>query len=150
MARPDIFDRFSPPRHPGKSFADTVSMTKQEHKDECDINRIMSRALRTGVLPGSAPVGRYGDFSQATDYQAALDTLMRAEEQFGHLPAATRDRFENDPSKFLAWIHSDAANLEEAHKLGLLSEEGNKRAIAAAAPPVVVPPVVVPPVPEKK
>lgn len=101
----------------------TETQTKQEFKDECDINRIMRKYQRHGVeLPAGLPVGTYGDFSRVTDYREAQDILLQARAQFDALPAKVRDRFQNEPANLLAFV-SDAANLEEARSLGLLREE---------------------------
>lgn len=116
------------------------SRTKQEHAKECDINRIMARYVRTGVLPVSQDPALYGDFSDVGTYKEARDILIRAHSQFENLPAATRERFRNDPARFLAFM-GDAKNTDEARKLGLL--------VPVPPPPVpvevrVVPDTVVP------
>lgn len=144
------FDRFNRPLSTRnvKCVAEE-GVTHQEFKDECDINRIMAKALSTGQFPPNISVGRYGDFSDTDDFQAAQELLKRAEGQFSALPSKVRERFKNDPALFLAWV-DDKANLEEAQELGILSEEGKKRlaadveakkaAAAAVKPPEVKPP----------
>lgn len=111
------------------TYVSETSATKQEFKDECDINSIMRRYITQGVLPSNVKVGRYGDFTGVGDYQECLATLEDARSQFMALPSATRKRFGNDPAQFLAFV-SDKNNLEEARKLGLLREE-------AVPPPAV-------------
>jgi len=74
------------------------------------------------VLPPGAPVGSYGDFSTAPDYFEAQQLLLRARSQFESLPANVRRRFDNDPSKLLAFV-GDRSNLAEARELGLLKSE---------------------------
>lgn len=102
--------------------SDGPSMTKQSFKDECDINVIMRRYERTGVLP--TPVGvapQYADCS-AVDFQEAMLQVADAKSLFNQLPARVRERFSNDPARMLEFCE-DARNAEEARKLGLLKPE---------------------------
>lgn len=128
---PVVHDRFNPPVVEGLVCGE--GKTHQEFKDECDINFIMSRALRSGVFPPAVNVGRYGDFSEVGDYQEALETISRAKKQFAGLSSVVRERFDNDPGKFLAWLGSDKFNLDDAHEFGILSEEAQKRVADAKA-----------------
>ena len=99
-------------------FVETTR-TKQAFKDECDINNILKRYEKTGVLPDlikSNP--KYGDFSSALTYQESLNTVLHAQEQFEALGSRVRERFNNDPVKFLEFT-SDPSNIEEMVKLGL-------------------------------
>ena len=90
---------------------------------------LMSRYVTRGVIPPSVGVGTYGDFSEVGDYQQALDTIQRAKLQFDNLDSRVRERFKNDPAKFLEFVQ-DKNNLEEARKLGLL------KLVEPEAPPV--------------
>lgn len=108
------------------------SRTKQSFKDECDINHLMERYARTGVLPQNVRNARYGDFMDVGDFRESQLRLKDAEAQFMALPAKVRDRFKNSPEKFLAFV-GDKANYKEAKELGLLRDEP-----PPAAPPVVV------------
>lgn len=101
--------------------------TQQEFKDECDINLIMKDALRTGTIRSRSDMARYGDFSAGIDYREAQDVLIAAQSQFASLPSELRDRFKNDPAKFLDWIHDSKTDLEEVQKYGMLSEEGKRK-----------------------
>lgn len=96
--------------------------TKQAHKAECDINNILARFKRTGVLDFQqkhAP--QYGDVT-AIDFQEAQFIIAEAKGMFAALPAHLRSRFENDPAKFLAFVQ-DERNRNEAEDLGLLKEK---------------------------
>lgn len=101
------------------SFDGDDGCTRQEFREECDINVLMSRYITRGVVPPSVGIGLYGDFSEVGDYQEALDTIQRAKAQFDWMDARVRERFKNDPAKLLEFI-MDKGNLEEAKKLGLL------------------------------
>lgn len=117
--------------YPGEDYSDVESRTKQSFAAECDINTIMRRYVSTGVVPGNARVGRYGDFSNVGDYLEAQSVILEANQQFKALPANVRERFKNNPALMLEFV-ADKANVEEARKLGLLKEE-------TPAPPVVEP-----------
>lgn len=93
--------------------------TKQSHRDECDINVIMKRYEKSGVLPDfGGREGRYLDCTGA-DFNAAMQVLAQGRSVFNELHATLRARFENDPAKMLDFVH-DPANREEALALGLL------------------------------
>lgn len=108
-----------------QSFRDVKPLTRQEFRDECDINIIMRKYQNTGALPqawSSPPSALYGDFSEAPDFYEAQQVVVRAQEQFDALPARVRERFANDPARFLDFVHNKE-NLDEARKLGLLKAE---------------------------
>lgn len=129
-----VHHEYDPPGDAGVDCSVSPSLTQQEFKDECDINKLMARYVQTGVLPEGIGVGVYGDFSQGVDFQEAQQLIKRAEAQFMAMPANVRDRFANSPAAFLDFV-SDEKNLDEAYKLGLLSDEYNaKRKAADAAP----------------
>lgn len=96
-----------------------VSKTKQSFKDECDINRIMARYAATGTLDFvNRREAQFLDVSDI-DFQNAMRIVTESREAFMTLPAAVRDRFQNDPGQLLGFL-SDDSNREEAIKLGLV------------------------------
>lgn len=95
------------------------SRTKQSFKEESDINSVLKKYARTGVLDAKAvDSGIYGDFSNAVTYQEAMNTVIRAQEQFAGLPSFVRNKFRNDPTEFLAFVE-DSANADELVRMGL-------------------------------
>lgn len=101
------------------SFAD--SCTKQCFKDECNINLIMKRWEKSGVinhLNNNQP--SYSDVSEFVDYQTSLNIIMRAQSAFMALPASIRARFSNDPQEFVNFC-TNPANATELQSLGLTS-----------------------------
>lgn len=95
------------------------SMTRQEFQAECDINQIMRRYEKTGVISHVARrVPQYLDVSETPDLQSALNMLERATEAFMSLPANVRKRFDNDPSEFVKFA-SDVKNLDQMREWGL-------------------------------
>jgi len=92
--------------------------TKQSFKDECDVNTIMRRYEATGILPEPRGVPQYLDVS-SIDFQEAQFFIAAANSRFFSLPSRIRDRFENDPAQFLAFME-DSRNAQEARELGLV------------------------------
>lgn len=102
-------------------LANTVGKTRtqQNSKAECDINNIMRKYQATGQLPSMIKNNpRYGDFSNVPDYQGAMETVLLAQHQFEALPSRLRERFYNDPARFLEFV-SNKENVSEMVKLGL-------------------------------
>lgn len=108
-------------RH-GARVGDTVpegeSLTKQAFKDECDINRIVRRFIKTGQIPRGRPGAAFGDFTGVGDFQAMQNKVLAARVAFMQLPAAVRARFGNDPAQLIEFL-GDKANQAEAVRLGL-------------------------------
>lgn len=95
------------------------SLTKQSLSAEMDINNIMSRYTKNGILPDLIKENAiYGDFSASLDYQQSMEVVLKAQEQFDALDASVRDRFKNDPVEFLAFAE-DPKNAQGLIDLGL-------------------------------
>lgn len=90
----------------------------QSAKRECDINQIMAKYQRTGVVTWLAK--RDGEFRDVSgvDFREALDIVIRGREVFDELPSTIRERFRNDPGEFLDFM-ADGKNFDEAVSLGL-------------------------------
>lgn len=105
----------------GKLFT-KPSRVRRDMQEDCDINKIMGRWRKTGLMPQATRTPRYGDFSNAMQYQDALNRVMAAKEDFMALPARVRARVDNDPGRFLDFI-SNTDNLEELVELGLVEAQ---------------------------
>ena len=106
----------------GVAFKLEEGRTKQSMKDECDINLIMKKFEKTGILPEMIKENpQYGDFSEPIEYRDALEIVRFAKEQFDSLSAKVRVRFDNDPEKFLEFA-TNPANAKEMVDLGLATE----------------------------
>ena len=100
----------------------SASMTQAQFQDECDINKIMDRYMRTGCLSDPLSMrkpGTYGDFSELGDYMENMNKVIEAREMFDALPAKVRERFGNNPGAMIDFV-MDPANQKEAIDLGLL------------------------------
>lgn len=108
------------------SFQGDKGVTKQSDAKDCDINLLFKRFERSGQLPDMIlREPRYGDFSAVPDYQEACNIVKLASEQFNNLDVAIRNRFANDPVKFLEFVN-DEKNIDEIDRMGLLTPEASK------------------------
>jgi len=107
--------------------------TKQSFGPECNINNIMARYEKTGViehLSNRQPI--FGDFADLPDYQTALDIVYTAEDQFMQLPSQVRKFFNNDPSFMLSYME-DPKNKATCQELGLLPGDPVQKAPKTSA-----------------
>ena len=102
-----------------------ATRAQQHHREECDINEIMRRFGKTGVMPITTLNALYGDF-ESVDYHTALNQIIASEREFDALPSNIRKRFDNDPWELVQFLQNDN-NREQAIELGLL----NKPALVA-------------------
>lgn len=96
------------------------SMTKQEFKDEVNVNSIMRKYFATGALPNiNESRAFFGDVSGVGDYRESLELVRNANESFMNLPSKIRNRFDNDPGKLLDFLDTPS-NKKEAEELGII------------------------------
>lgn len=128
-------------RLPGDDFVpEGKSLTLQSEAEGCDINVIVSRYLKTGVLDHVREnQGMFLDLPPQLEYQDALGIVRASEQAFAVLPAEIRAQFNNSPQQFLQFADSNEDYLE---KLGLAP---GKESAAAESAEVVGAPVVPPP-----
>lgn len=115
---PRLSSRYCFEKVPGIVFIEP-SLTKQAFAEEADINNIVRKYNATGILPAGERQLQYGDFSSGLDYAESLEAIQEAREDFQSIPSHIRNRFDNDPQKFLDFIN-DEENIEEAIELGLI------------------------------
>lgn len=116
-------------------FTDTESMTEQCHKNDCDINTIIRKYDKTGLITHvNQAVARYGDFTLVNEYQENLQMVINAQVAFDELPAHIRKKFGNDPGAFFEFA-TDPSNLDKMIEFGL----ANKPVIEQVVAPVVEP-----------
>jgi phage internal scaffolding protein len=94
------------------------TMAKQSFKESCDVNHILKKYQKTGVLPIMKNQKLYEDFADAPTYHESMNIIAKSTEQFEGLDADLRDRFNNDPYKFLEFVNNED-NSDEMIKLGL-------------------------------
>jgi len=110
------------PRERNALKTDPASKTQQNFKAECDINTILKKYRKTGLLEHvNQYAGKYEDLSEPTDYQTALNIVISAQASFDSLPSYIRKKFDNDPAQFLDFVNNPD-NLDEMQKMGLTNE----------------------------
>ena len=132
-----IKTRYSYAKGPGISFTKdnpkAVSKTQQHFKKEANINCIMRKYSKSGlltdptVIPTRTP--KFDDYSNVKDFHAMQNMILEIQSYFDSLPADIRRKFDNDPHIMQEWI-INPDNKDEAIKLGLLetiTEEPEKK-----------------------
>lgn len=104
--------------------SDLPSLTRQEFADECDINKLMEKYEKTGILPSNmnSMSPRYLDVSDVPDFRSALDMLNASTEAFMSLPAKVRKEFDNDPVQFVDFAQNPE-NITKMREWGLAPPE---------------------------
>lgn len=104
------------------TFNDGMGSKVQKHKKkDCDINNIISKYRKTGVLgdPVHTKTPIFCDCRLKGNYHEMQNIVKNADRAFMSLPPALRAKFENDPARAFDFV-SKPENTEEAVKLGLL------------------------------
>jgi len=119
------------------------SMTKQAFKNDCDINNIMAKYQKKGVVEHfNTNQARYG-FAPSSDYRESIELVREAEQLFAGLPSKLRRKFKESPQEFLTFCENPD-NRSEMAFLGLLNEtataeEADKKAASDSASAPVPP-----------
>lgn len=113
------------------------SLTRQSEAGDTDVNKIVARHRKTGVvthLNSKPPM--YGDFSAADDLHRAINLTLAAQEGFMDLPSAVRRAADNDPRILLEML-ADEEGRELLVEAGLVIDdqaEADERGIPFARP----------------
>ena len=112
-----------------KVYATTIvgdSMAVQGFTESCDVNQIMARYLKTGIVDHVAKYQpQYGEVTGA-DFTQAMQTVANAMTMFEELPAKAREFFGGDAANFLDYVVDiEARDPEELYELGLLDPESD-------------------------
>lgn len=94
------------------------TLTKQEFKEETDINVILQRFLRTGTPPDIVLPEHFADLTNRQTYYDAAQASAEASQLFYLLPAKQRAEFQNDPTRW-------------ADAVVLAVDQGDRKALAA-------------------
>lgn len=139
---PEFFTQFNRNVSEPVSFV-LPSKTEQAHKNDYDINRLVQRATRTGVLGTVDQIRNvyYGDFSEVDQAMENEFRMIEARERFMELPSNIREYFQNDPRALLKAL-GDETQINKLVELGLV------KAPAPQASPDNPAPVVTEKVPE--
>lgn len=95
------------------------SMTKQSMHDESNINMIMARYEKSGLIEHTANYGaQYANMPNLNDFHEAMNLVTDAQQMFQELPAEMRSEFRNDPGEFLDFV-TNPDNMDEMVEMGL-------------------------------
>ena len=111
-------------QRPGKQNEDGTPQyfTEQHHKRECDINLIIDKYDKQGIIKHINEFeAAFGDMT-GNDFKAMQDKIAHANSQFHNLPWQIRERFNNNPKNLLTFMENED-NRAEAIKLGLIAND---------------------------
>lgn len=109
------------------------SRTAQEFAEDADVNNIMARYVKTGTVPMYLDRGLALDGEQhELSYHDMMNIIADGNSAFAALPAIVRERFDNDPGKFVDFA-ADDRNRDQLREWGMLSPEAVERLDAAEA-----------------
>lgn len=117
----------------GITFSEPAA-TQQQFKDECDVNFILRRFADTGVLTHVSDSQPVFDECSEFDYLNAMNTVVRAQEDFEALPSNVRKRFNNSPAELFSFLAKEE-NRDEAVSLGLVVPKVSESAADSAPSP---------------
>lgn len=113
------------------------SLTEQSHKKECEINNILKKYQRTGVIEHrNEHQGQYADIPSIS-FREAQEVIATASSMFEELPSSARKKFNNDPETFLQFVQ-DERNHQEMYDMGLSNsapEPAQRLAESVLVPP---------------
>lgn len=110
------------------------SLVQQHFQDEVNINTIVRRFGLTRATPVGVGEGVYGDFTEISDYESAVEKVERARSSFMKLPAGVRERVHNDPGELIRL----SQELTEEEFLGRFrAGEVVEPVVSPVVPPVV-------------
>lgn len=100
------------------------SRTKQAHASECDINAIVRRYDKDGVITHLRnDQANYADVSEMGSYRETLHTVREARADFLELPHEIRAEFDNDAVAYLDFLATASSDDIKALE-GLLTPPG--------------------------
>lgn len=133
--QPKVRNRFQTVRCPIEIQGE--SRTQQHFADECDINYIVNRFNKTGVVTHLATTAQQFMEIDPITLQEALNQSIEAQESFDSLPSKVRQAFGNDPMEFLNAVH-DPNSKDKLIELGLIAapvtEEVPSEGVGAETP----------------
>lgn len=110
------------------------SLTQQHFKDAVDINNILAKYRKTGIIEHvKRAKAIYGDFTELAEYTKNLDKVAKAQQSFEMLPAELRNQFKNSIPGFFEYIQ-DPKNKEQCIAWGIFEKDEEAKAGTPAAP----------------
>jgi len=112
------------------NFNNVKPIVQTQFQDESDINNILAKYSRTGVLPNKDRQAHYLDLSQSIDFAQMQDKILYMNEMFMELPARVRADLRT-PEEFYQSFQSEDG-LKRLEYLGVISKKelATKSAVA--------------------
>ena len=85
---------------------DEVIRVEQSHKDEVNINNIVKRHGMDLIAQTAALQQFTYDDNPNNDFQETMNMILKAKDSFSSIPSEIRKQFDNDPAKFMDFIHN--------------------------------------------
>jgi len=136
---------FKAPKEQPRPTVDTgPGLTKQSMAKDTDINLIMAKYQKTGLV--NFVNENQGEYMEAPelDFHQAIEYIAKSKELFDEMPSSLRKRFNNDPGEFLDFVH-DENNADEMVSLGLAKRVTEAPTTATAETAKTTPEVENPP-----
>ncbi len=96
------------------------SMTEQSHQGECEINNILAKYQKSGMVSHLANHQPRYDDCTSHDFTAAMNIVIKSQEMFDDLPSQVRAKFGNNPVRFMDYVQ-DPDNADSLHELGIVN-----------------------------
>jgi len=110
------------------------TVTEQHHAKTCNINYIIGKYQKTGLVDHvNRHQGRYGDVS-GTDYEKAMELVTEQQTVFNELPSSIRKHYENDVTQYLEHVQTEEGALEHQNLLNPAPEDPEPEKEAPEAP----------------
>ncbi len=95
------------------------NMTEQAHAKECDMNYILRKYQKTGLIEHvKKHQGRYDDIT-VTDFTEAMHKVSEAQDMFNELPSFVKKKVGGSVEKFLEFVQNPN-NKADMQRLGML------------------------------
>jgi hypothetical protein len=93
------------------------TMTEQHHAKTCNINWIMQKYAKTGLIDHvNRHQASYGDVSRA-DFETAMNLVCEQQTEFEELPAKVRAMYEHNVVNYLEALETEEGRAEHANLL---------------------------------
>ena len=96
-------------KKPNRSWG--KSLTEQSHKNAVNVNKIVSRYVKSDRQFEMPDMSQFGVQPSVTLHEA-MNVMVQAQQSFDQLDPKVRASFDNDPGKFLDYV-SDPANKDD-------------------------------------
>lgn len=103
------------------SVPEGVSLTVQSDAIDADINTIVRRFGITGAMPTDIDLSKFVDLTDMpVDYRTAVEFSRAAAGEFNRMPADVRSQFDNDPQKFMDFVHATDGDGKPVNRAALV------------------------------